>query len=138
MYASVMLQNHRLTGTGGHLQSPAQIRVTYRRLLRTMSTWLLNIFEDGDSIASMGNLCQSSATLIIIKCFLMVKWDFLYVSLCRLPLDPSLGTTKKSLPVFFTSPVRYLYTLISVKSLADIKINNIHRSPLSTEPIILS
>ena len=39
-----------------------------------------------------------SATLIRKKMF---KWNVFYFSLCPLPLDPSLGTTEKSVSVFF-------------------------------------
>jgi len=43
---------------------------------------------------------------------LIFKWDFLYFSLCPLPLVFSLGTSEKSLALPLLPPIGYLYTLI--------------------------
>jgi len=56
----------------GHLvQSPCQSRVTYSRLHRTFSRWVLNISRGGDSTTSLGSLFQCSVTLRGKKIFLM-------------------------------------------------------------------
>ena len=38
---------------------PAQSRVSQTRLLGTVSSWVLTVFRDGDSTASLGTLCHS-------------------------------------------------------------------------------
>jgi len=103
-----------LEGTsGGHLVKPAcSSRTTYSQLPRTMSRWLLNTCKEQESTTSLGNLCQSSATLTVKKYFLMFRWSLLRFSLCPLPLVLSLGTNEKSLDLsFLQPPFRYLYTL---------------------------
>ena len=65
-------QNHRITewweleGTsvGLVVQPICQSRVTYSRLHRTLSRWVLNISREGDSTTSLGSLFQCSVTLI--------------------------------------------------------------------------
>jgi len=61
----------------------------------------------GDSTNSPGNLCQSSIS--VKNYFLMFIWHLLWFSLRPLPLDLSLGTTRKSLSP--SSPFTYLHTL---------------------------
>jgi len=62
-----------LEGTSvGHLVQPlCRSRVTYSRLHRTLSRWVLNISRDGDSTTSLGSLFQCSVTLRGKKFFLM-------------------------------------------------------------------
>ena len=72
-------QNHRMLGVGrdsmGHLvQAPCRSRVSYSRLHRTLSRWVLNISREGDSITSLGNLFQCPVTLRLKKLFLMFNW----------------------------------------------------------------
>ena len=88
-----------LEGTSvGHLVQPScRSRVTYSRLHRTLSRWVLNISREGDSTTSLGRLFQGSITLRGKKFFLMFRRNFLGFSLCPLPLVLSLGTTEKSL-----------------------------------------
>jgi len=59
-----------LAGTSvGHLvQPPCRGRVTYSRLHRTLSRWVLNISREGDSTASLGSLFQGSVTLRVNPC----------------------------------------------------------------------
>lgn len=56
----------------------------------------------GDSTASLGNMCQCSATHTAQKCFLMVRWNLLRFTLCQLPL--AIDTTEKSLASFSLHP----------------------------------
>jgi len=93
------------------VQAPCSSRTTYSQLPRTVSRWLLNISKEGDSTASLGNLCQCSVTAK--KCFLMFRGNLLCLSLCPLPLVLSLGATEKSLALSsLHPPFRYLYTLL--------------------------
>ena len=62
-----------------------------------MSRRVLNISREGDSTTSLGSLFQCSVTLRGKKFFLMFRQNFLFFSLCPLPLVLSLGTTEKSL-----------------------------------------
>ena len=43
--------------------------VTYSRLHRTLSRWVLNISREGDSTTSLGSLFQCSVTLRVKKFF---------------------------------------------------------------------
>jgi len=88
-----------LEGTSvGHLvQPPCRSRVTYSRLHRILSRWVLNISREGDSTTYLGSLFQCSVTLRGKKFFLMFRRNFLCFNLCPLPLVLSLGTTEKSL-----------------------------------------
>lgn len=57
----------------------------------------LNISRHGESMTSLGNLCQSLVTLPVKKCFLMFRGNLLHFTLCPLPLTLSSGATEKSL-----------------------------------------
>jgi len=72
-------------------------QVPYSRLHRKTSRWVLNISREGDSSTSLGSLFQGSVTFTVKKFFLMLKWNFIYSSLCPLRLVLSLGTKGKSL-----------------------------------------
>ena len=53
--------------------NPCRSRVTQRRLHRTLSRRVWNISREGDSITSLGSLCQGSVTLRGKKFFLRAK-----------------------------------------------------------------
>jgi len=53
---------------------------------RTVSSWVLNISKDEDSITSLCNLCQCLVILTAKKSFLTFRGNFLCFSLCPLPL----------------------------------------------------
>jgi len=94
-------QNHRLAEVGRNLlgsshPTPAQGRLTYSRLLSTVSRQGLNISRGGESTTSLGRLCQLLITLTVIMFFLMFKWNFLHLNLCPWRLVLSLGTTEKA------------------------------------------
>ena len=86
----------------GHLvQHSCRSRVTYSRLHRTLSRRVLNISREGDSTTSLGSLFQCSITLRGKKFFLMFRQNFLWLSLCPLPLVLSLGTKDLWTPEVF-------------------------------------
>ena len=68
------------------VQSPCRSTVTYSRLHRTSSRWVLDISREGDSTTPPENLFQGSVTLRGKKFFLTFRWNFLRFSLCLLPL----------------------------------------------------
>ena len=73
----------------------------------------MNIIKNGDSITSVGKLCQCLLTLTVNKCCLIFRQNLLCFCLCPLPLVLSLGTNVKSLARSCLHPsFRYLYTLI--------------------------
>lgn len=82
------------------LLSPAH----WTRMFRAMSNQVLNISRDGDSKRILGKLFQCSTTLTATKSFPLFKQNFLYFSLCPLPLDLSLGITVKVLASPSSSP----------------------------------
>ena len=117
--------NHRMFGVGRDLcgyvrgwkgplwfiksNRPCQSRVTYSRMHRTLSWRVLNISREGDSTAPLGSLFQCSVTLRGKKFFLMFRRNFLWPSLCPLPLVLSLDTTEKSLaPSSWHPPFRFV------------------------------
>ena len=110
--------NHRMVDVGrdlgGHLvQAPCSTRATSIHLPTTVSRQLWSLSKDGDSTASLGNLCQCLVTPIVKNCFLMFRGKPPCFSLCPLPLVLSLRTTKKSLaPSSLHPPFRYLYQLV--------------------------
>jgi len=74
------------TSVGHLVQPPCRSRVTYSRLHRTASRWVLNISREGDSTTSLGSLFQCSITLRGKKFFLMFRRNCLRLSWCPLPL----------------------------------------------------
>lgn len=65
----------RLTGTSASypVYPPCSTRTTSSQLFKTLSRQLSSIFKDGDSMVSLGNLCQGSITFTGKRCFLMFK-----------------------------------------------------------------
>lgn len=62
------------------LPSPAWIRSNYIKLLRHLSSWVLNISEEGDPTTCLGNLLQCLTT-IMVKRFFIPNWNFLFFQL---------------------------------------------------------
>lgn len=92
------------------------------KFTRTMSTRPLNVSKCRDSSASLSKLFQYSVTLTIIKCFFKFRWNFLWSSLCPLPLVLSVDITNKSLdPPSLHPTFRFLYTLIKSPILSLLK-----------------
>jgi len=82
----LIIQHHRirewsgLEGTSvGHLvQPPRRSRVTYSRLHRTLSRWVLSISREGDSTTSLGSLFWCSITLRVKKFFMFMYEYIIY------------------------------------------------------------
>lgn len=93
----------RLEGiSAGHLVQPPTQAATS---ITDFPGKLLKISTQGDSTTSI--------THIVKECFLIFRWNFLYASLCPLPLALSLDTTGKSLTPSSLHPLfKYLYTMI--------------------------
>ena len=77
---------HKVSSGGWLVQSPCTRMVSQSRLSRTVSSWVLNVSSDGDSRASLGNLCQCLTFLTVKKSFLVFKYSLLHFSLCSLLL----------------------------------------------------
>lgn len=60
MKSKCAIESLRLAGVSGdYLAYPwASSRVSWSRLPRTVSSWVFNIFTDGDSTISLGCMCQ--------------------------------------------------------------------------------
>lgn len=76
---------------------------TQSRLARTLPRWLLNIMWEGNSTSILGNLCQFSVIFSVKTCSLMFRGNIRF-SFCSSLLMLSLGTTEKSLALFFLHP----------------------------------
>lgn len=78
----------------------------------TVFRWVVNISEDREATASMGNLFQRLINLTV-KHLHMFKHNFLVFYLCPFPPILSLDAAEKSLslPSFHPS-IRYLHRLI--------------------------
>ena len=63
-----------LCGSSG--PTPCQSRVTYSRLHRTLSRYVLNVFREVDSTTSLGNLSECSVTLRVKRFFLILHRFF--------------------------------------------------------------
>lgn len=81
---------HRMSESQGSwgclVWSLAQAEPASSRLLRTLSTWALNISKEGDSTNSLENLCHRLVTLTAGQIFLMFRRNLSYFRLCPLPL----------------------------------------------------
>lgn len=96
-------QSQRLAGTcGDHLVQP---------LLRASSSWVLNIFQDGDATTSLGNLCQSLTTLMVEVSYVWTGFP-VFQNLCPLLLVLSPVTSESDCLLHF--PIMYFYTVISL------------------------
>lgn len=63
--------------------SPIHLSHHLETLPRAVISLFFNIFWNGDSTASMSNLFQCSATLIVKKVFSYIRKEFLNFSFCR-------------------------------------------------------
>jgi len=63
---------------------------------------------------SPGNLFHCLMTLVVKKCFLEFRWNFMYFELCPSPLVLCLGTTEKTLAASASCPPRYSHTLVTL------------------------
>lgn len=84
-------QNHRIAEAGRHFwgsscPTPPLKQGHYSRLLMPMSIRVLNISKEADPTTSVGDLCQCSTILTVKRFLLMIKWNFLHLNLCPLPL----------------------------------------------------
>ena len=125
-------QNHRMLGlegtSVGHLvQHPRRSRVTYSRLQRTLSRWVLNISREGDSTTSLGSLCQCSVTLRVKKFFLMF---FLILSAAGLGCGWSRGLHDFSTPHIAGECAAALRGCTRAASPRNISISNLATAPL--------
>lgn len=68
------------------VQPPSQSTFSWRRLLRAMSWWVLNLSKDGDSTASLRNVLWCLTTLVGVGFFLKLisSQNFPCSSLCPL------------------------------------------------------
>lgn len=71
-----LAQNHRIAEVGRDLwgssdPNPGSSRVTQSRLPWMVSRHLLNFPKEGGSVTALGNLCHSSVSFTVNKCFLI-------------------------------------------------------------------
>lgn len=101
----------RLEGTtGGYLvQPPCSNRIIPEHMCRVMySKQFLNIFSEGESTIS---LLQCSVPCTIKKSFFILRWNFLCINFCPLPLH-LFGVMEKNLdPSSWYLLFRYMFTL---------------------------
>jgi len=84
---------------------PSQSGTPSSKLPKTMSRQIMKISKQWDSTTSQGNLCQCYITHTVKKLLLRFRWNFLYSSLCPLPLVLAMGTTEKNSPSFSLHPL---------------------------------
>lgn len=104
-------KQQRLTQSygGHHAQTPSLSRATSSQLPRTVSRFLLSIFEDGDSTASLGELWQCLVNLKVGKVFSDVQTEppvFYFVLVASCPVT---GHIWKVPGFTFFPPSWYLY-----------------------------
>lgn len=106
-----------LTGTSGDclVQASAQSRVHDSRLLKALPSRVLNISKNGYSTASLGNLFLCVIILIVntFFFFLIFKWNFLWFSLCLLPLICLWAPQRRVCLCCLYCSVRYLCACVS-------------------------
>lgn len=89
---------------GRLIYPPCSSRFTHSQLPRTLSSQLKNISKDGDSTTSLHNLYQCLVTLLVKKCFLMLRRNLLCFGMGPSPLVLSLSTTEKCPFLFSLHP----------------------------------
>lgn len=87
---------------------PSSSRINYRRLPRTLSSWILNMSKDGDSATSLDKLFQCLAILTVKKNSLLFKKNFLYFSLWPMTLVHLEHHLEKPGSIFFILPHQVL------------------------------
>lgn len=104
---------HRMTESPGleraskdaQVQTPAQTWST----TDDCSSWVLNIFKDGNSTTFLGNLFQCWITCSVKKCSLTSGKNFLNLNLCPLLLV-SLDTSERRLALLSLFPSLGVWT----------------------------
>lgn len=89
--------------------SPGHSSVCQSRLLKTMSSWILNMFKGGCSTDTLGNLFQLLPPLTVKKLFFCLNRILsISIHVCPILFCHQTLLALSSLP----PPIRYLYTLI--------------------------
>lgn len=105
------------------------------KLLRALSSWALNVFSDGASTTSSGNILHCFTTLIVKNLFLTPSVNLPSYNLKPLPLVPSLQALLKGL--YFSllwAPCKYWKAIIRTsQSLLSFRLNNRISLSLSSE-----
>lgn len=102
-------------------------------LPRIMPRWLFNISMDGDSTTSLGKQCQCSVNLIVKKCFLMFRGNFLCFYLCLLPLWSYDWASLKRTWLCFYIPFRCIDKIFPEPSLLQVEQSHLSHSFLTGE-----
>lgn len=93
-------------------QNPPCLKQGLPRLPRIMFAQTLNMSIDGDFTTPLGSLCHCLFNYII-QLKKKEKWNFLFFSVCPLPLVLSASTTGKSLIHYSFPFTGYLCTLVT-------------------------
>lgn len=93
------------------MKLPCHGRVPKSRLRRNVSRWALNVFAEGDSMASLGSL----SVPCLPQCkdhFAQLRWSFLCFTSWPLVLVLSLGIAEESGAILLTATFEIFYILV--------------------------